>query len=400
MPGTEVVVTGLGVVSPLGATVAEHWSALLTGRSGVTAMGHSWADLLPVRIAGELTIEPGAHVSRPESRRYDRVQQIALIAARAARADAGLDGAGVPAERVAVCVGPGMSGITSILGQPDRISPTTVIRTMGSAPAAAVGLDLGARAGVHSVSSACASGSEAVARAVEIIRAGRADVVVAGGAEASIVRQSFAAFHAVRALSRRNDEPEAASRPWDKNRDGFVMAEGAGMLVLESARHAVARGAHIRARLAGTGVSSDGYDMVQPRPDGGGLVDAIDYAMRDAGLDRRDVTHVNAHATGTSAGDVAEARAIRAAIGDHVVVTANKAATGHLLGAAGAVEAAVTVLSLSTGLVPPTINLDDPDDDVGLDVATGGPRTLDVPVAVKTALGFGGHNIALVFARW
>ncbi|MBB2940585.1 3-oxoacyl-[acyl-carrier-protein] synthase II [Actinoplanes lutulentus] len=408
MAGNEVVVTGLEVISPLGSTAAGHWDALLKGRSGVAAMRHPWAQRLPVRIAGEVSMDLDAGLSRPETRRYDRVQKLALSAARQAWKDAGLYGADVDTGRLAVCIGTGMSGVASMLEQsaimeqrgPLAVSPTAIVRTMGSAPAACVGVDLGARAGVHSVSSACASGTEAIARAAEIIRSGRADVVLAGGAEASIVPQSFAAFHALRALSLRNDEPAAASRPWDARRDGFVMGEGAGMLVLENARHALARGAHIRAVLTGTAVTSDGHDLIQPRPGGQGLADAITFALRDAGLDRTDVTHVNAHATGTQIGDLAEADAIRSAVGEHPVLTANKSATGHLLGAAGAVEAAVAVLTLGAGMVPPTINLDEPGAGIALDVVTGAPRMLDVTAVLKTSLGFGGHNVALLFTRW
>jgi 3-oxoacyl-[acyl-carrier-protein] synthase II len=405
---TEVVVTGAEVISPLGATLDEHWAALLAGRSGVAAMSHPWAAHLPVRMAGELTVDPDEQLSRPEARRYDRAQKIAMVAARGAWKDAGLHGAELDLDRVAVSVGTGMGGLASVIDQsrtmqergPLAMTPTAIIRSMASGPAVAVGIDLGARAAVHSVSSACASGTEAIARGVELIRTGRADVVLTGGAEAAIVPQSFSAFNALRTLSTRNDDPAAASRPWDAGRDGFVMAEGAGMLVLECASHALGRGARILARLAGAGVTSDGHDLVQPHPDGLGLVRAVELAMAEAGLGRGDITHVNAHATSTRVGDLAEAKAIRAAVGDRAAVTANKSATGHMLGATGAVEVATTLRSIETGLVPPTINLDDPDVGIGLDIVTGGPRAMAVPAALKTSLGFGGHNVALVLTRW
>jgi 3-oxoacyl-[acyl-carrier-protein] synthase II len=406
-PRREVVVTGLGVVSPLGATAAEHWTGLLAGRSSVTAMTYPWARELPARIAAPVTLDLDASLSRTEVRRNDRVQKLALIAGRQAWADAGLGTAEVAAERIAVCVGTAVGGLGSVLEQAQAlldggfraVSPALVIRAMASGPAAVVGIDLGARAGVHSVSSACASGTEAIARGAEIIRAGGADVVVAGGAEAAITPLGIAGFAAMRALSTRNDDPSRASRPWDKARDGFVMGEGAGMLVLEEERHAVARGATCYARLAGAGVSADGQDMVKPPADGQGLARAIGRALRESGLSPHDIAHVNAHATGTPVGDLAEAEAIRSAIGEHPVVTANKSMTGHLLGGAGAVEAAATVLAVRNGLVPPTMNLDDLDGRVRLDVVVGTPRRLDVPAAVKTSTGFGGHNVALVYTR-
>jgi 3-oxoacyl-[acyl-carrier-protein] synthase II len=270
---------------------------------------------------------------------------------------------------------------------------------MPNGPAAWVGLELGAKAGVHSVASACATGAEAIALGLDLIRAGRADVVVAGGTEAVIHPLPIAGFAAMRAMSTRNDEPERASRPWDKARDGFVLGEGAGVVVLERADHAAARGARVYARLAGAGLTSDGFDMVQPHPEGLGAARAITRAIEDADVAKADVVHVNAHATSTPTGDIAEIVALRAALGDHPVLTATKSMSGHLLGAAGALESIATILAIRDSVVPPTINLDDPDDGLDLDVAAHKARQLDIPAALNNSFGFGGHNVALIFTR-
>jgi 3-oxoacyl-[acyl-carrier-protein] synthase II len=271
---------------------------------------------------------------------------------------------------------------------------------MPNGPAAAVGLDLVARAGVHTPVSACASGAEAIALALDLLRAGRADVVVAGGTEAAIAGLPIAGFAAMRALSMREDEPEAASRPYDKGRDGFVLGEGAAILVLETEEHARARGARVYAELAGSGLSADAHHVAAPEPTGAGAARALTLAMRDADASPGDVVHVNAHATSTPLGDIAESLALRTALGDAVDtvnVTATKSCTGHLLGAAGALEAAVTVLSLHHHVVPPTRNLDDPDDAITLDVVRMSARPLTDGVALSNSFGFGGHNATLAF---
>jgi len=281
------------------------------------------------------------------------------------------------------------------------VSPHTVPMLMPNGPAATVGLALTARAGVHTPVSACASGAEAIALALDLLRAGRADVVVAGGTEAAIASLPIAGFAAMRALSTREDEPETASRPYDKARDGFVLGEGAAVLVLETREHAHRRGARVYAELAGAGISADAHHVAAPEPTGAGAARALALAMRDAGLQPSDVVHVNAHATSTPLGDVAEANALRTALGDAastIPVTATKSCTGHLLGAAGALEAAITVLSLHHGVVPPTRNLDDPDDEVGLDVVRFEPRALAPGgAALSNSFGFGGHNVTLAF---
>jgi 3-oxoacyl-[acyl-carrier-protein] synthase II len=268
---------------------------------------------------------------------------------------------------------------------------------MPNGPAAVVGLEFSARAGVHCVASACATGAEAIALGLDIIRSGRADVVIAGGTEAVIHPLPIAGFSSMRAMSTRNDEPERASRPWDKGRDGFVLGEGAAVVILERAEHAAARGARVYARLAGSGITSDGFDIVQPHPEGAGFVRAVQKALDDAALTGSDIVHVNAHATSTPTGDMAEVAGLRAVIGDHPVLTATKSMTGHLLGAAGALESIATILAIRDGVVPPTINLDDPEDGL-LDVAQK-PRHLDIPAALNNSFGFGGHNVALVFTR-
>jgi 3-oxoacyl-[acyl-carrier-protein] synthase II len=407
MSRTDVVVTGLGATTPLGGNVASTWDAMLAGRSGVGPLTQEWAADLPVRIAAQLQVGPEEVMERVRLRRLDRSEAIALIAATAAWADAGLTDAGPDPERLAVSVGSGIGGAVTLLNQDDileasgprRVSPHTVPMLMPNGPAAWVGLELGAKAGVHAMSSACATGAEALALGLDIIRSGRADVVVAGGTEAVVHQLPIAGFASMRAMSTRNDEPERASRPWDKARDGFVLGEGAAAVILERADHAAARGARVYARLAGAGLTSDGFDIVQPDPDGHGAARAIAAALRDADVAPTDVTHVNAHATSTPVGDMAEVVALHAALGDHPVLTATKSMTGHLLGAAGALEAIATILAIHHDVVPPTINLDDPDDGLDLDVAAGKPRHMPVPAALNNSFGFGGHNVALLFTR-
>jgi 3-oxoacyl-[acyl-carrier-protein] synthase II len=411
---TDVVVTGLGATTPLGGDVASTWDAMLAGRSGVKALTYEWAAQLPVRIAAELAVDPSEVLDRVRLRRMDRCEAIALIAAKQAWADAGLgtpasEGAeptGVDPERLAVSIGTGIGGILTLLAQDDiletsgprRVSPFTVPMLMPNGPAAVVGLEFSARAGVHCVASACATGAEAIAHGYDLIRSGRADVVLAGGTEAVIHPLPLAGFASMRAMSTRNDEPERASRPWDKGRDGFVLGEGAAVLVLERAEHAAARGARVYARLAGVGITSDGYDIVQPHPEGAGFVRAVRKALAEAQLTGADIVHVNAHATSTPTGDMAEVAGLRTVIGEHPVLTANKSMTGHLLGAAGALESVATVLSVHQGVIPPTINLDDPEDGL-LDVPVGKPRHQPVPAALNNSFGFGGHNVALIFTQ-
>lgn len=399
-----VAVTGLGALTPLGADVEALRTGLLEGRSGVRLLDEPEFAELPARLAA--TVDVTGRLERVEARTLDRVQQLALVAAREAWADAGSPD--VPPERLAVVIGSGIGGALTILGQydvlkargPRGVSPHLVPMLMPNGPAATVGLELGARAGVHATVSACASGAEALALAVQMLRDGRADVVVAGGAEACVHPLPMAGFAQMRALSTRHDAPEAASRPYDKQRDGFVLGEGAGVLVLERTDHAAARGARVHAHLAGVGTTSDAYHVTAPDPSGDGAARSIAMALYDAGVGPDEVGHIDAHATSTPLGDVAEARAIGLVLGAHKPpVTAPKSCTGHLLGAAGAVEAIAAVLALRDGLVPPVRNLDDPDDDVDLDLVRTVPREHAHEVALTTSFGFGGHDVSLVLTR-
>jgi 3-oxoacyl-[acyl-carrier-protein] synthase II len=406
----DVVVTGLGATTPLGGDVATFWAGLLEGRSGVVALPDEWAADLSVRIGAPMAVDPASVLSRVQARRLDRSEQAALVAAREAWSDAGFTGRaednGLDPTRVAVVIGTGIGGVTSLLAQydilrekgPDRVSPLMIPMNMPNGPAAYVGLEVGAQAGVHTTVSACASGAEAVAHGLDLIELGRADVVLVGGTEACIHRLNIAGFAQMRAMSTRNDEPERASRPFDKGRDGFVLGEGSGVLVLERASSAAARGRTPYAVLAGAGITADSYDIVAPDPKGDGQQRAALSALRRGGLDASEVVHVNAHATSTPVGDGAEARWIGELIGEQTVVSATKSMTGHLLGAAGAIEAIATVLAVQNDVVPPTINLDDPDDDIRVDIPDKA-REMAVPAALNDSFGFGGHNVALLFRK-
>jgi 3-oxoacyl-[acyl-carrier-protein] synthase II len=404
-----VVVTGLGVTSPLGGAVPSTWAGLLEGRSGVGRLTDDWAADLPVRIAAQVAVDPLEVLDRVEARTLDRSQQLALVAAREAWRDAGFTDSERPEpERLAVVVASGIGGVLTLLSQYDvlrergarRVSPHAVPMLMPNGPAATVGLDLLARAGVHAPVSACASGAEAIALGLDLLRAGRADVVVAGGTEAAITGLPIAGFAAMRALSTRDDDPASASRPYDKARDGFVIGEGAAVLVLETEEHARGRGARRYATFAGAGISADAHHVAAPEPTGAGAARAVRAALTDANLAPSDVVHVNAHATSTPLGDVAESLALRSALGDAIngiAVTATKSCTGHLLGAAGALEAVATVLAVRDGVVPPTRNLDDPDDEIALDVVRISARPLPAGAALSNSFGFGGHNVTLAF---
>ena len=408
MSTPEVVVTGLGMTTPVGGDVAGTWSAILAGQSGIRQIDAEWIAEQPSRIAGQLAVEPSEVLTKVETRRLDRSQQAAVIAAREAWQDAGAPA--VESERLGTVIGTGIGGVTSLLEAYDtlnergwsRVSPHMVTMIMPNGPAAVVGLEIGARAGVHSPVSACASGAEAIANAARMIRDGRADVVLSGGTEAVICGITMAGFSAMRALSTRNDDPTAASRPYDTDRDGFVMGEGAGIVVLESRDHAKARGASIYGVYGGAGMTSDGHHIAQPDPEGGGAARAMTAALAVAGVSAADVHHVNAHATSTPQGDIAEAVAIRRALGsdaDQALVTGTKSMTGHLLGGAGAIESIFTILALRDRTAPPTINLENMDPEIHLPVAANSPHELpsgDI-AALNNSFGFGGHDVALVF---
>jgi 3-oxoacyl-[acyl-carrier-protein] synthase II len=407
-PEQRIVVTGLGATTPVGGNVAETWQAVLAGTSGVSLMPFDWVETyqLPVKIAATIKQAPVDVMARVEVRRLDPSGQYALIAAREAWADAAAPE--VEPERLGVVIGTGIGGVHTLLDQWDtlkekgvrRVFPLAVPMLIVNGPAATVSIELGARAGAHAPVSACSSGAEAIGYAVEMIRSGRADVVVAGGTEAAMHPMPIAGFAAMQALSTRNDEPERASRPYDTGRDGFVLGEGAAVVVLETEAHAKARGARIYAEVAGVGISSDAYHIAAPDPEGAGAARAMCDAVQGAGLSPSDIVHINAHATSTPVGDIAESKAIRRAFGneaDHMPVSATKSMTGHLLGAAGALETIFTILAVHHRLAPATINIDDFDPSIDLDVIHGEHRKLpegDI-AALNNSFGFGGHNLAL-----
>ncbi|MGH3423086.1 MAG: beta-ketoacyl-[acyl-carrier-protein] synthase family protein [Nocardioidaceae bacterium] len=412
MSRTRVVVTGLGTTSPLGGDVASTWDAMLAGRSGVRALEQDWAEQIPVKIAATAAVEPTEVLERVRARRLDRSSQFALVAAMEAWADSGLDAGGADPERLGVALPSGIGGVQTLLSNYDalrdkgfrRVSPLAVPMLMPNAPAANVGLYVNAKASVQSPVSACASGNEGIALGVDQIRLGRADVVLVGGTEAAIHPLPMAAFGQMMALSKRDGDPTLVSRPWDVDRDGFVLGEGAGVLVIESEEHARARGARIYAEVLGAGITADSHDIAQPDPKGAGGTRAMAAAIREAGIGPEDIKHINAHATSTPLGDIAEVLMVHNTIGkyaDDVVITSTKSMTGHLLGGAGALESIATVLAIQHRKSPPTINLDKADAEVDLDIAT---TVRDLPsgdfAALNNSFGFGGANVAVAFATY
>jgi 3-oxoacyl-[acyl-carrier-protein] synthase II len=407
----RVVVTGIGAVSPLGLTADETWASVKDGRSGIAAISRFDATGFETRFAGEVKgFDPVAHLGRKESRRLDRYAQMAVVVARAAVAQAKLpirDGA---ADRVGVLMATAMGGIETIeqgaetlrAAGPRRVNPFLIPLMLPNMAAGAVAIDQGARGPNLAPVSACASAAHAIGEAVEMIRAGRADAMIAGGSEAGVTPLCVAGFNAMGALSTRNDEPERASRPFDAGRDGFVIAEGAAALVLEDERHAVVRGAEIIGEVLGYGTTDDAHHMVQPAPGGIGAAEAIRLALRDACLAPSDVAYVNAHGTSTQLNEKLETAALKAALGEHayrVPISSTKSMTGHLLGAAGAIEAAICLWALQDGYVPPTINYEEPDPDCDLDCVPNEARPASIRTALSNSLGFGGHNVALIFGR-
>lgn len=411
MTKRRVVVTGLGALSPLGENVATTWSALLAGTSGVRRLPADWSPDIPAQIAAPVARELSELMDRVELRKLDRSEAFALIASREAWSDAGKPE--VENNRLGVVIASGIGGVLTLLGAYDvlkekgarLVSPHTVPMLMPNGPAAHVGIEIGARAGVHTPVSACASGAEAVGYALEMIRSGRADVVVAGGTEAAIHPLPMAGFANMKALSTRNDDPTGASRPYDRDRDGFVLGEGAGVLVLELLDHALARNARIYGEVVGQGLTSDGFHIAAPDPEGTGATRAIKMALESSGVSPRDIVHLNAHATSTPVGDVAEAGAIAHALGndaEHVAISATKSMTGHLLGGAGALESIFTVLALYNRIAPPTINIENLDEKITLDIVRDTPRQLPTGqiAALNNSFGFGGHNVALLFTSY
>jgi 3-oxoacyl-[acyl-carrier-protein] synthase II len=404
----DVVITGLGATTPLGGDVDALWQGMLAGRSGVRRIddlvaGYAFADDLPTKIGAPMAVSPADALTRVQARRMDRAEQAALVAAREAWTAAGAPE--VEPERLAVAMGTGIGGVNTLLDQddvieargPGKVSPLTVPMLMPNGPAAWVSIEYGARAGVFTPVSACASGAEALAMGARLIRDGEADVVIAGGTEAAINPLTIAGFAQARTLSRRNDDPAGASRPFDTARDGFVLGEGSAAMILERADFAAARGARVLGRLAGFGITADAFHITGPDPTGAGQIRAIRKALADAGLAAADIIHVNCHATSTVVGDVGESAAIAAALGPDAVLTAPKSNIGHLVGAAGAVEGIVALLSATEGVIPRTLNLEAKDKEVTLDVVAGETRRTRPGPVLSNSFGFGGQNVALIF---
>lgn len=408
----KIVVTGLGATTPLGGDVHSTWQALLAGESGISTLEQPWVELhqLPVTFAGQAKVKAKDVLSVPETKRLDPSSQFALIAAREAWEDAGKPE--VDPERLSVEFATGIGGVWTLLDAydvlkesgPRRVLPMTVPMLMPNGPAAAIGMDIAARGGVRTSVSACASSTEAIANAIARLQSGEIDVVVAGGAEAAIHPLPIAAFASMHALSRNNENPTKASRPYDTARDGFVMGEGAGALVLETESHAKARGAKIYAELVGGAVTSDAHHITAPDPEGAGAARAVIAALKQANAKLEEVVHINAHATSTPVGDIAEYVALKRVFGDHlknICFSATKSSTGHLLGGAGAIEAIFTVLALHERTAPPTINLENQDPEIPLDVVTSPRKLPDGPIlAISNSFGFGGHNAVIAFRSY
>ncbi|MEV6134942.1 KasA/KasB family beta-ketoacyl-ACP synthase [Nocardia sp. NPDC051990] len=404
----NVVVTSLAATTSIAGDVDATWKGLLNGESGIDVLEDPFVEEydLPVRIGGHLKVRPETLLTRVEQRRMAYVEQLAMVLGREVWRNAGSPE--VDPERLGVAIGTGIGGADAITdaniklksGGYRKISPLAVQMIMPNGPSAVVGLELQAKAGVITPVSACSSGSEAIVNAWRMIAMGDADMVVTGGVEGYIDVLPIAAFTMMRAMSTRNDDPKGASRPFDSDRDGFVFGEAGALMVLETEEHAKARGATIHARLLGAGITSDGYHLVAPDPDGAGAARAMTKAIQIAGLTPKDITHINAHATATPVGDSAEANAINKAVGNHASVYAPKSALGHSIGAVGALESILTVLSIRDGVVPPTLNLDNQDPDIDLDVVHGEVRNQEIEYAINNSFGFGGHNVALAFGRY
>ncbi|MGD0447583.1 MAG: beta-ketoacyl-ACP synthase II [Candidatus Dormibacteria bacterium] len=406
----RVAVTGLGAITPLGLDVESSWAACKVGHSGVVPISLCEASDLPTRIAGEVKgFDPVDCLGTKEARRTSRCVALGLAAARQAVADSGLDVRSI-GDDVGVLVASGIGGLEWLEngvvrlneGGPRRVSPFTIPAMIPDMTAGRVAIDFGARGPNFAVVSACASSGNGIGEAAEWIRRGDAVAVIAGGTEAAICRIGIATFTAMQAMSTRNDEPERASRPFDKDRDGFVMGEGAGILILEEYEHARRRGARIYAEVVGYGATDDAVDVVQPDPAGTGACRSVRRALQRAGVEPGQVDYVNAHGTSTQLNDAAETRALKAALGPRaatVPISSTKSMTGHLLGAAGGVEAVFSILAIRDNFVPPTINLDEPDQECDLDYVPNVGRSARVDLAISTSFGFGGHNACLAFAR-
>lgn len=408
----RVVITGLGAVTPIGNDVSTFWKNMISGVSGIDYVTAFDTSEYTTRIAGEVkNFNPEDYMDRKEAKRVDRFIQFAIAATKQALAQADLDISKMDATRAGVYIGSGIGGLATLEENhkillekgPRRVSPFMVPMMIANMASGLVSIEIGAKGPNSSVVSACATGTHAIGDAAEIIRRGRADVMIAGGSEATIRPLAFAGFGNMKALSTRNDEPQKASRPFDLNRDGFVMGEGAGILVLESLEHAKKRGATILAEVAGYGMSGDAYHLTAPAPEGEGAARAMKEALLDAALDPTEVDYINAHGTSTDYNDKFETLAIKSVFGDYaykVAISSTKSMTGHLLGAAGGVEAIACVLAIREGIIPPTINYETPDPDCDLDYVPNEARKANVRVALSNSLGFGGHNATIILKAY
>lgn len=408
----RVVITGMGVISPIGNTLDEFWSNLISGKSGIARVTKCDCSNLPTRIGGEVkNFDPYAYMDKKEAKRLDLSQQYAMAASRMAISDAGLENGKYLPERVGVVIGSGIGGIITfeqqhalvVQGKAERVSPFFIPMMIPDMSAGLVSIKYNFKGPNYATVSACASGPHAIADSYQLIKSGMADVMVAGGTEAAITLTAFAGFCNARALSERNDEPEKASRPFDKDRDGFVMSEGAGILILEKLEHALGRGAKIYAEMAGFGMSADAYHITAPAPDGDGAARSMKAALDNSGISPGDVHYINTHGTSTELGDIAETMAIKKVFGERaykIPCNSSKSMIGHLLGATGAVELIATALQVKNGKVHPTINLDNPDPQCDLDYVKEGWRTVEIDYALSNSFGFGGHNITLVLKRF
>ncbi|HEY9644985.1 MAG TPA: beta-ketoacyl-ACP synthase II [Chroococcidiopsis sp.] len=408
----RVVVTGLAAITPIGNTLNEYWDGLMSGRSGIGMITLFDPSRHDCKIAGEVKgFEPGDFMDRKEIKRTDRFAQLAIATSKQALADANFVINDLNAEQVGVIIGTGVGGLKIMEQQqevyltkgPDRCSPFMVPMMIANMAAGLVGIHTGAKGPNTCAVTACAAGSNAIGDAFRLVQHGYAQAMICGGTEAAVTPLAFAGFAAARALSTRNDDPDHASRPFDRDRDGFVMGEGCGVLILEELEHALSRGAKIYAEMVGYGMTCDAYHMTAPSPKGEGATRAIQLALKDAKLHPEQVSYINAHGTSTPANDSTETAAIKAALGDHaykITVSSTKSMTGHLLGGSGGIEAVATAMAISNDRVPPTINLVNPDDACDLDYVANVSRAQTVDVALSNSFGFGGHNVTLAFRKY
>ncbi len=407
----RAVITGMGVISPVGNHLDEFWNNLIEGKSGIGLLTRFDTSDLPTKVAAEVkNFEPTDWISKKESRHMDRFAQFAIAAAKLAVQDSGLDFEKVDKERASTVMGCGIGGVITFEEQKEvlmnkgsgRVTPFFVPMLISNMAAGHISIEFGLQGSSMTIVTACASATNAIGEALRIIQRGEADVVLCGGTEAPITKLAFAGFCAAKTMSTEKEYPEQASRPFDKRRSGFVMGEGAGVLVLESAEHAEARGAHIYAELAGYGSTSDAYHITSPAPGGAGAVRAMRLALKDAGVNGEEVGYINAHGTSTGPNDAAETAAIKTVFGDHaskLAISSTKSMTGHLMGAAGAIEAIICALSIERGMIPPTTNYGEPDPECDLDYVPNLARKQDVSVAMSNSLGFGGHNATIVLKK-